>query len=115
MSRKRASEIWNYMEVDVGCDTAMCLICKSHFKYSKGSTSNLLKHVKTKHQLEFEGKKEPSTSCETVSVETPVRAMSQPTLASALDRNKPYPRDWARKRELDQLDLRFTANFCRGK
>ena len=108
---------WNFMEVGVGCDTVMCLICKCHFKYSKGSTSNLLKHVKTKHQLEFEIRSHRHHV--NLSVETSVRAMSQQTLASALDRNKPYPRDSARKRELDQLVLRSytrsTANFCHGK
>ena len=35
--------------------------------------------------------------------------MTQSTLASALDRNKPYPRDSARKRELDQLVLRMVT------
>ena len=110
MARKRGSEIWNFMEEGVGGDTAMCLVCKCQFKYSKGSTSNLLKHVRTKHQLQFEGNfLEPSTSREPVTVETAARAMTQPTLAFAVDRNKLYPRDSARKRELDQLVLRMVT------
>ena len=57
--RGRSAPIWNYMELTKP-DVATCLTCKDTFKYRASTTSNLIKHLRTKHPLDYAEMKEES-------------------------------------------------------
>ena len=46
--RGRTAPVWNYMELKRH-DLAISMTCKDTFKYSGSTTSNLIKHIRTKH------------------------------------------------------------------
>jgi len=50
MSKRKRSAVWTYFEVNE--ETTMCSLCKEAVQTS-GNTSNLLKHLKSKHFEEF--------------------------------------------------------------
>ena len=47
MPPSKKSFVWTYFEVKG--ETAQCVICKSTLSHKNGSTSNLSKHIKSKH------------------------------------------------------------------
>ena len=59
--RGRTAPIWNYMELSES-DVTVCLTCKDTFKYTGSTTSNLIKHIRTKHPLEYAELREESDS-----------------------------------------------------
>ncbi|XP_005101836.1 zinc finger BED domain-containing protein 4-like [Aplysia californica] len=95
-------------------------MCKQNFTYCQRSTSNLVRHVKTKHPIEFEteeesnkrklqvSRREESTLAITDSTATTSTAPQvQPTLQQTVERTAKYKPDSVRKRQLDEhiLDL----------
>ncbi|GFR91484.1 zinc finger BED domain-containing protein 4 [Elysia marginata] len=84
---------------------ATCTICKETFNYPGGSTSNLRRHITTKHaasegasQLETKSNKECAPK-DVASKST----LFQPTLQSTLSRTKVYEPESAKKKFLDDL------------
>ena len=49
MDKKRTSAVWLHFEEQKGTGVAKCNLCRRPFAYRGGSTSNLRKHLKTKH------------------------------------------------------------------
>ena len=56
MSKRPRSFVWNYFEIIDESEFIVCMVgdCKMKIKQTHGNTSNLLKHLKTKHSKEHE-------------------------------------------------------------
>ena len=56
MSKRPRSSVWNYFEKIEESEFVVCTVgdCKTKIKQTHGNTSNLLKHLKTKHIKEHE-------------------------------------------------------------
>lgn len=50
--RGHKAPVWTYMEKLEAEGLILCLICKDKLKYT-GGTSNMNKHLRTRHPLEF--------------------------------------------------------------
>lgn len=46
---KRVSELWNHFSDPIGNNKVKCLHCSQSISISRGSTGNLIRHMKTKH------------------------------------------------------------------
>ncbi|XP_003388406.1 PREDICTED: zinc finger BED domain-containing protein 1-like [Amphimedon queenslandica] len=103
MATKRTrSSVWNHFEKADDPEYAVCLVqgCKTKIKQSCGNTSNLLKHLKTKHGKEHQECMDEMKASTEKRRKTTVDL--QPTLAQTLSSTTPYPKDSARKQKLDK-------------
>ena len=50
-SQAKASWVWNYFLFDDNVKKARCNLCKTLITTSKGSTTGMLNHMKTKHKI----------------------------------------------------------------
>lgn len=57
MDRKK-SDVWNHYSV-INSEKAKCSYCSSSVSYRGGSTSNLSKHLKRKHIIQYDSRKHP--------------------------------------------------------
>jgi len=57
MDRKK-SDVWNHYSV-INSGMAKCLYCSTSVSYKGGSTTNLSKHLKRKHIIQYESRKHP--------------------------------------------------------
>lgn len=57
MDRKK-SDVWNHYSV-IDSEMAKCSYCSNPVSYKGGSTSNLSKHLKRKHIIQYESRKHP--------------------------------------------------------
>lgn len=53
---KKSSDIWNHFSV-INCEKAKCSYCSNPISYKGGSTTNLSKHLKRKHIVQYEARK----------------------------------------------------------
>ena len=104
--RGRTAPIWNYMELSES-DVTVCLTCKDTFKYTGSTTSNLIKHIRTKHPLEYAELREESDSGVAAKSSRPSTSTVQPTLIDTINKATPYKNDSNKKRELDELVVRM--------
>lgn len=82
-----------------------CLICKDVLKYSGGSTSNLLKHIRARHPLEYAELKEENENETIAKASKP--STSQPTLIQTVTSTQPYKKDSKAKKEIDELIIEW--------
>uniref|UniRef100_A0A1X7SDU3 BED-type domain-containing protein n=1 Tax=Amphimedon queenslandica TaxID=400682 RepID=A0A1X7SDU3_AMPQE len=94
--RKYRSPIWNYFDKVEG-NFAFCILCKVKYQHSN-NTSNLSKHLQTKHSSEWalceeERKVAESEKQKRKSLvnERANHSVSQPTLETVLERRTEYP------------------------
>lgn len=45
----KSSVVWDYFTLEKDNITAKCGLCRMKLKHNKASTSNLIRHVRTKH------------------------------------------------------------------
>lgn len=102
--RGRKAPVWNFMEVTTP-NTVTCLICKDSFKFSGGSTSNLNKHLRGRHPLEYGELKEETANEMVAKASKP--STSQPTLIETVTRTQPYKKDSKAKKEVDELIMEW--------
>ncbi|VVC37209.1 Zinc finger C2H2-type,Zinc finger, BED-type [Cinara cedri] len=57
MDRKK-SGVWNHYSI-INSEKAKCSYCSSSVSYKGGSTSNLSKHLKRKHIIQYDSRKHP--------------------------------------------------------
>lgn len=70
--RGRNAPIWDYMELSTP-EQAICLVCKDTLKFSGSTTSNLFKHLRIKHPIEYaEHKEENDRAVAAKSLITPI-------------------------------------------
>lgn len=55
---KKSSDIWNHFSV-INNQKAKCSYCSNPISYKGGSTTNLTKHLKRKHYVQYEARKIP--------------------------------------------------------
>ncbi|XP_045104974.1 E3 SUMO-protein ligase ZBED1-like [Portunus trituberculatus] len=104
--RSRKAPVWTYMD-QVEPNTVVCLVCKDTLKYT-GGTSSMMKHIRTKHPLEYADLKEDSEHQATAAgLDTPSTSTVQPTLMEAISKTQVYKKDSNKKKELDHLLLRM--------
>lgn len=119
--KARKSPVWEFMEL-ISPSVAKCSLCQSTLTYCK-TTSNLMKHLVTKHPLEYAERhggdpampvtsttstvSTPSTSSEgtTTSAAPSVFRPSQRTLQEVLAKKDGYKEGGAKKKHLDDLLL----------
>ena len=85
--RGKKAPVWNFME-QTSPNTIACLTCKDALKYSGGSTSNLIKHIRGRHPLEYAELKEENANEMVAKASKP--STSQPTLIETVTRTQPY-------------------------
>ncbi len=88
-------------------DVVVCLECKDKLKYS-GSTSNMMKHLRTRHPTECAEFKEDA-DMEIAAKHPRPSTSAQPTLIKGITRAQPYKNDSNKKKELDNLFARMTV------
>ena len=86
-------------------DYVVCLVCKDSLKYS-GSTSNMMKHLRTRHPLEYAELKGDADMETATKVSSPSTS-AQPTLIETITRAQPYKNDSNKKKELDDLVVKM--------
>lgn len=97
-------------------DKVVCLVCKDCLKYN-GNTSNMIKHLRTKHPLDYAEMIEDSAGHVNKSGRLPVpdslpgtsTATVQPTLMQTIDRKQSYRDGSDKKKELDLLFMRMVV------
>ncbi len=52
VGRVKSADVWKYFDHGKEKGTAVCKMCKSVLKATGGSTSGLINHAKTKHEVE---------------------------------------------------------------
>jgi len=55
---KKSSDIWNHFSV-INNEKAKCSYCSNPISYKGGLTTNLSKHLKRKHYVQYEARKIP--------------------------------------------------------
>lgn len=113
--RSRKAPVWTYME-KTGPDITVCLICKDSLKYC-GNTSNMTKHIRTRHPIEFAQMQEDTTPVAASHMSDPESerlpgtstATLQPTLMQTIDRTQSYRNDSIKKNQLDLLLVKMVA------
>lgn len=103
--RGHKAPVWTYMEKLEAEGLILCLICKDKLKYT-GGTSNMNKHLRTRHPLEFAEMIEETTQ-ESVEKLPRTPATVQPTLMQTINKTQAYKDDSSKKQELDQLVVRM--------
>ena len=108
--RNRRAPVWTYMEQTMP-DKVMCLVCKDSLKYN-GNTSNMIKHIRTKHPIEYTDMKEDSGEVDKSGrLPDPMPGTStatmQPTLMQTIDRKQSYTDGSDKKKELDLLFMKI--------
>lgn len=107
MSKRKRSAVWTYFEVDE--ETTMCNLCKEAVKTS-GNTSNLMKHLKSKHFEEFKlVQAEQEETKRLRSEQTPAKKPKQVTLVASLERLQLYKRESSHCKKIDEALVRMLA------
>ncbi len=88
-----------------GTNVVVCLVCKDKLKYS-GSTSNMMKHLRTRHPTECAEFKEDA-DMEIAAKHPRPSTSDQLTLIEAITWIKLYMNDSNKKKELDALVVRM--------
>ena len=97
--RNRTAPVWSYME-QTSSDSVTCLVCKDALKFCGGSTSSMMKHLRTRHPIEYNELKE-DRECEMSEKAARPCTSAQPTLMETITRAQPYKNDsLIRKRNL---------------
>lgn len=102
--RGKKAPVWTYMEQTTP-NSVTCLICKDTLKYSGGSTSNLIKHIRGRHPVEHAELKEESANEMVAKASKP--STSQPTLMETVTRTQPYKKESKAKKEVDELVMEW--------
>lgn len=97
--RVNSSPVWNYLD-KVNSDKVVCKLCKESLKYG-ASTSNLTKHIRCKHPIEYE-KMQNENSFQPSTASNKRQLPAQPTIQDTFNKKQKYNADSARKKELDQ-------------
>ncbi|KAK4322167.1 hypothetical protein Pmani_007078 [Petrolisthes manimaculis] len=116
--RARPSPVWDFME-KVSPTLVKCIVCNSHLSYNK-CTSTMMKHLKTKHPIEFNGSYQttpPQPTGTTISVtdnghgqQGEVAAPEvgiQPTLKDVFSKREVYKDGGHKKQQLDSLVVKM--------
>ena len=107
MSKRKRSAVWTYFEVDE--ETTMCSLCKEAVKTS-GNTSNLMKHLKSKHFEEFKLVQAEQEETKWLrSEQTPAKKLKQVTLVASLERSQLYQRESSHCKKIDGALIRMLA------
>jgi len=98
--------------------TVVCNLCNHHLIYSHRSTTNLVRHVRVKHGIQYDAEiqrskqpTQPKGADERQAIATETKpsgtATLQQTMAQVIDRTQKYKPDSVKKRLLDDhvLDL----------
>ena len=136
------SIVWKFFHLKPNSTTAECRLCSHIMNYKHRSTSNMVRHLKAKHLLDYEKeseKKKPvSTASEspapaTTANDRPTASTSgdqsasaprppcppappgyrQPTFAEAIERREKYKPDHRRKKEIDDLIIEMIIKDTR--
>ena len=102
MNKRPRSLVWNYFTKDDNPEYAICTIagCKTKIKQTCGNTSNLLKHLRTKHIKEHEEcVKDIKANEEKRKKQKQIN--SQPTIEQTISRTHVYPKESVRKKKTD--------------
>uniref|UniRef100_A0A1X7VJ64 BED-type domain-containing protein n=1 Tax=Amphimedon queenslandica TaxID=400682 RepID=A0A1X7VJ64_AMPQE len=102
------SSVWNHFEKHDDPEYAVCLVngCKAKIKQSCGNTSNLLKHLKTRHI------KEHQECLDDMKANAEKRGRKhkddgQQTLPQSLERSTAYPKDSTKRKIIDDAMLKM--------
>ena len=109
MNKRPRSSVWNYFQKDDDKEYATCIIgdCKTRIKQSCGNTSNLLKHLKTKHIKEHEECQKEIKIKSEKRKKSMAATQSQPTLTQTLERAHKYPKESVKRKKLDHELLKM--------
>ncbi|MPC43208.1 hypothetical protein E2C01_036848 [Portunus trituberculatus] len=86
--RNRTAPVWNFMEQTLS-DIVVCLVCKDKLKYN-GSTSNMMKHLHTRHPVEYAELKADADAADIAAKVSRPATSAQPTLIEAITKAQPY-------------------------
>uniref|UniRef100_A0A1X7VHD4 BED-type domain-containing protein n=2 Tax=Amphimedon queenslandica TaxID=400682 RepID=A0A1X7VHD4_AMPQE len=106
-SKRSRSSVWTYFNKVHDDKNAACLICKSKLTYCK-NTSNLLKHLQTKHQKEYQECLEERKANENQKKakgsesSTPVQ-----TIPAMFLQSHPYSSDSMKRKKIDDAVIEF--------
>ncbi|KAK3875934.1 hypothetical protein Pcinc_019232 [Petrolisthes cinctipes] len=123
--RARPSPVWDFME-KVSPTLVKCLVCNSHLSYNK-CTSTMMKHLKTKHPIEFHGSHQntpPQPTGTTINItdnghgqqaeqgqveapEVGVQPFIQPMLRDVISKREVYKEGGHKKKQLDDLVVKM--------
>lgn len=104
--RVRKSPVWNFME-QTSYKTVKCVLCKNTLAYNK-TTSSMLKHIQSKHPLDYAAQKEnnsaesqdsPAALAETQTT----NRVAQQTLHDIMTKAEGYKEGGTKKKHLDEL------------
>jgi len=89
MSRK-TSIIWDYFTI-VEDDKAKCNFCKTVLKFNQSSTTNLLRHIRSKHvTIDLSKRRTPNDDVDEENIDDPPPMSTQnPSTSTSLDRECP--------------------------
>lgn len=104
--RGRNAPIWDYMELSTP-EQAVCLVCKDTFKFNGSTTSNLIKHLRVKHPIEYAAFKDENDCAVAAKSSKPSTSKVQPTLIETMSRTQMYKNDSEKKRQLDEMLVRM--------
>ena len=110
MSKRKRSSVWTYFDDSDGTD-ATCVLCKDIVKTS-GNTSNAMKHLKSKHQEEYQlvhAQQEESKRLRLEQRQSSAEQSKQVSLETTLERSRVYPRESTRCKKLDESLVRMLA------
>ena len=106
-SKRTRSSVWNFFHKEDTLDGpfTVCTIaaCRTKIKQTGGNTSNMLKHLKTKHMKEYEEcAKEIKENEEKRRKTTTNQQPSEPTIQQTLSRSQLYSKDSIRRKNIDE-------------
>lgn len=120
--RARSSPVWDFME-KVSPTLVKCIVCNSHLSYNK-CTSTMIKHLKTKHPMEFNGSYQtapPQPTGTAINItdnghgqqgqvaapEVGLQPYTQPTLKDVFSKREVYKDGGHKKQQLDDLVVKM--------
>jgi len=89
MNRK-TSAIWDYFPI-VENDKAKCNFCKIVLKFNQSSTTNLLRHIRSKHvTIDLSKRRRPNDDVDEENIDDPSpMSIQNPSTSISLDRECP--------------------------
>ena len=107
-SKRPRSSVWTYFKKVDDDQNAACQLCKTKLTYCK-NTSNLLKHLQTKHHKEYtecleerKANESQKKAKKNTNSSTPVQ-----TIPSMVLQSHPYSSDSTKKKKIDEAVIEF--------
>ena len=108
-TKRKRSAAWTYFDEDGHGADPVCNLCGETVKTS-GNTSNMLKHLKSKHEEEYKEVNEQQEEAKRLKSDAQSKQSRQITLSSSLQRVEGYGKESPRRKKIDEALVKMICS-----